>query len=217
MTHQERSLVCQLFVSLFSPPEAEMILRVHQGTIYAFLKKYIDAWKRDITLLIGFHPDRAFQTSLEVLKDEYDHYFSGSVGRGISLIESYYKPWTQDPTCSLPFASSRGYLMGDAAVHLSEVYRQCHIEVPEEFKGCPDHLVLELEFLSHLYQWATDREVKKFIGNHLDWISSLKKEFIKHPIHPFYVAALDVLDLFLNQERERLEVMEWREEHSLRN
>jgi TorA maturation chaperone TorD len=217
MTNQERSLFCQCLASLFSPPEAEVILKVHQGAVYAFLKNYIEAWKEDITLFIGFHPEGAFQTFLEVLKSEYDRHFSGSAGGGISLVESYYKPWTQDPTCSLSFASSTGYLMGDAAVHLSEVYRQCHIEVPEEFKAYPDHLVLEIEFLSFLYQWAMDGEIRKFIRDHLDWIPSLKEEFIKHQIHSFYLSVLEVLDLFLKKERERLEVKEWKEEHSLRN
>ena len=217
MTNQERSLFCQCLASLLSPPEAEVILKVHQGAVYTFLKNYLEAWNEDISLPVRFHPDGAFQTFFEILKSEYNTHFSSSVGGGISLIESYYKPWTQDTTCSLPFASSKGYLMGDSAVHLSEVYRQCHIEVTEEFKATPDHLVLELEFLSFLYQWATDREIKKFIRDHLDWIPSLKEEFLKNQIHSFYLSVLEVLDLFLKKERERLEVKKWKEEHSLRN
>lgn len=206
MTNQERGLFCQLIASLFSPPESEVILKVHQGAVHAFLKKYIEAWNEKITLLVDFLPDGAFQTFLEVLKNEYDTHFSCSIGGGISLIESYYKPWTQDMTCSLPFASSKGYLVGDSAVHLSELYRHCHIEVPEEFKAYPDHLVLELEFLSFLYQWATDGEIKKFIRDHLDWIPSLKEAFIRHHVHSFYLSVLEVLDLFLEKEKKRLEV-----------
>jgi TorA maturation chaperone TorD len=86
-----------------------------------------------------------------------------------------------------------------------EVYHHCDIEVPEEFKGCPDHIALELDFLSYLYQWATDVEIKMFIENHLDWIPLLKEELKDVHAHPFYMSALEILGLFLNDEKERLE------------
>jgi len=95
--------------------------------------------------------------------------------------------------------------MGDSALHLLEIYHQCGLEASEEFKSCPDHIAMELEFLSYLYQWATDIEIRKFIEDHLDWIPLLKEEFRwVHP-HSFYVSVLAVLELFLNRERERLE------------
>lgn len=96
--------------------------------------------------------------------------------------------------------------MGDSALHLLEIYRLCDLEVEEEFRSCPDHLALELEFLSYLYRWATDIEIKKFIKDHLDWILLLKEEFKQVHAHPFYASALEILDLFLNKERKRLEV-----------
>jgi TorA maturation chaperone TorD len=95
--------------------------------------------------------------------------------------------------------------MGDAALHLASLYRHCGLEVADEFQGCPDHLVMELEFLSYLYRWAGDGEIKRFIEDHLDWVPLLKDEFRRRQPHPFYLSALEVLDLFLNQERERLE------------
>ncbi|OGP54089.1 MAG: hypothetical protein A2Y65_12750 [Deltaproteobacteria bacterium RBG_13_52_11] len=96
--------------------------------------------------------------------------------------------------------------MGDSAIHLLEIYRACNLEITEEFKGCPDHIVMELEFLFYLYQSATDIEIKTFIEDHMDWIPLLKEEFKRFHPHPFYVSTLEVLDLFLNRERERLEV-----------
>jgi TorA maturation chaperone TorD len=96
--------------------------------------------------------------------------------------------------------------MGDSAVHLLELYHQCGLEVSEEFKGCPDHNVMELEFLSYLYERATDHEVKTFIEDHLDWVPLLREEFGRFHPHPFYVSTLEVLNLFLDRERERLEV-----------
>ena len=65
--------------------------------------------------------------------------------------------------------------MGDSAMHLLEIYRQCGLEVAEEFKGCPDHIVLELEFLSYLYRWATDMEVRKVYRRSSGLDSSLQR------------------------------------------
>ena len=62
-----------------------------------------------------------------------------------------------------------------------------------------------LEFLSYLYQWATDIEIKTFIEDHLDWIPLLKEELKQVHAHPFYTSTLETLDLFLNHEKERLE------------
>ena len=143
---------------------------------------------------------------LEELKAEHDRLFSGLSEESISLVESFYKPWTHDARCSLPFASERGLLMGDSAVHLLAIYQQCGLEVSEEFKSCPDHIVMELEFLSYLYERATDIEVQTFIEDHLDWVPPLKDNFERLHAHPFYLSVLEVLNLFLNRERERLEV-----------
>ena len=60
--------------------------------------------------------------------------------------------------------------MGDSAIHLLTIFQQCGLEVAEPFKGMPDHIIIELEFLSYLYQEAGDREIKRFIEDHLDWI-----------------------------------------------
>ncbi len=154
----------------------------------------------------GFLGREGDENLLRDLKDEYGRLFSGGCEESICLVESFYKPWTQDPHCSLPFASERGLLMGDSAVHLLEIYHRCGLEVSKEFKGCPDHIVMELEFLSYLYERATDIEVKTFIEDHLDWISFLKEKFGRVHAHPLYLSALEVLHLFLNRERERLEV-----------
>ena len=140
------------------------------------------------------------------LRNEYNRLFSGLKEESVSLIESSYKPWTNDPRCPLPFASETGLLMGDPALHLLEVYRQCDLEVTEEFRSSPDHLALELEFLSYLYNWTTDREIKRFIEDHLDWVPLLKTELERLHPHSFYVTAIDVLDFFLNKEKQRLEV-----------
>jgi TorA maturation chaperone TorD len=142
---------------------------------------------------------------LKEIEEEYDRLFSGTGNERISLVESFYKPWTLDPHCSLPFAKEKGFLMGDSAIHLSTLFQQCKIEVAEPFKGMPDHVVIELEFLSYLYQGGGEEEVKRFIEDHLDWIPLLKEEFEKAHAHPFYISLIEMLDLFIQQEKGRSE------------
>ena len=205
MTSQAKETICQLLASLFCRPDQEMTKQIHDGSVHFFLERWIRPWGRDLTLLDGFLLKGDPEILLKDLREEYDRLFSELSGAGISLVESSYKPWTLDPRCTLPFASERGLLMGDSAVHLQEIFRQCGLEVADERRGTPDHLTVELDFLSYLYRCTTDVEVKQFIKDHLDWVPLLKEKMEwSHP-YPFYRSALEVLDIFLYRERERLE------------
>jgi TorA maturation chaperone TorD len=95
--------------------------------------------------------------------------------------------------------------MGDSAIHLSTIFQHCGLEVAGPFKGMPDHILIELEFLSYLYREAGDVEIERFIKDHLDWIPFLKESFEKARAHPFYISLIEILDLFINQEKGRLE------------
>ena len=205
MTIRQKEYFCQLLASLFYPPDQEFAKLIYQETLYSFFEKHIQFLGGTKDLLKGFLVQGESKNLLGDLKAEYARLFSDLSEESLSLVESFYKPWTQDVHCSLPFASERGLLMGDSALHLLEIYRQCSLEVSEEFRGCPDHIAMELEFLSYLYQWATDVEIKMFIEDHLNWIPLLEEELNRRDPHPLYVSALEVLTLFLNRERERLE------------
>jgi TorA maturation chaperone TorD len=205
MTGQEKGTICQLLTSLFCPPDQEMMKQIHEGALHAFLQTYVRSCGGDSGLLDGFLMKSDPEILLKDLRGEYNRLFSEISEEGVSLVESFYKPWTLDPHCTLPFASQKGFLMGDSALHLLEIYRQCGLETADEWKGAPDHLVLELEFLSTLYRRATDRVVEQFIKDHLDWIPLLKEKIDRSGPHPFYRSALEVLDLFLGQERKRLQ------------
>lgn len=207
MADQEKENLCLLISFLFSPPDDEMVEQIHQGGVQSFFERYAESWGEDSGLLKGFLMKDEPGLLLKDLRNEYDRLFSRLNSDSISPVESVYKPWTQDALCTLPFASEKGLLMGDSAIHLLEIYRHIGLDVAEEFMGCPDHIVLELEFLSHLYRGATDMEVRTFIGDHLDWIPLFKEEVMRLHPHPFYKSLLEILDLFLTLERKRLEMM----------
>ena len=205
MNNQEKESFCQALATLFYTPDRELAREIYQGNLYSFFENYVQRWERDGDLSKGFLMQGDTERILRDLEAAYERLFAGVSSERIPLIESCYKPWTQDPHCPLPFACEKGLLMGDSALHLSALYRQCGLEVADEFKGCPDHIVMELEFLSYLYRWAGDGEIKRFIEDHLNWVTLVRDEFKRRQPHPFYVSALEVLDLFLNKERERLE------------
>jgi TorA maturation chaperone TorD len=207
MTNAEGERFSEILVCLFSPPDREMVELVRQGSIHFFFHHYFQIWGEDVNVLEGLLPERDPETIFRDLKEEHDRLFTSGTGKeNISLVESFYKPWTQDPHCPLPFATEKGLLMGDSALHLLAIYQQCGLELDGEYRGMPDHLVMELEFLSFLYQRATDKEIKRFIEDHLDWIPLLREKFKEFRSHPFYRSALEVLLLFLRKEKERLEV-----------
>jgi TorA maturation chaperone TorD len=206
MTHEEKASFSQLLASLLYPPDQELTIQIHDGALYSYFQKHVESWGENPDLLKGFLLEGDPEVLLRELREVYELHFSGLRGEDISLIESYYKPWTLDPHCPLPFASSKGLCMGDSAVHLLEIYRLCDMQVAKDFESRPDHLAIELEFLSYLYRWATDVEIKKFIEDHLDWIPLLKEESKQVSLLPFYRSVLEVLDLFIKRERNRLAV-----------
>jgi TorA maturation chaperone TorD len=205
MPDKGKAFFCQILSSLFCPPDQGMVEQLSQGHLHAFFKSYVRSWEGEIGILKGFLTQSSPQILLRDLKEEHHRLFSDTGDERISLVESFYKPWTQDPHCSLPFAKEKGFLMGDSAIHLSTIFQHCGLEVAEPFKGMPDHILIELEFLSYLYQEVGDEEIKRFIKDHLDWIPFLKESFERAHAHPFYISLIEILDLFINQEKGRLE------------
>jgi len=205
MTPRQKAYLCELMAGLFSPPEREVIDEIRKGDVFSFLTDAMKSWVGDPALLIGLQTGGSPQDLYFELQGEYDRLFSGKGEKSVSLVESPYKLWTQDQECRLSFAREKGLLRGDSALHMAAIFRDSGAEVPQGFDACPDHLVMELEFLSALYAEATDRQVRQFIQDHLDWVPQLKKEMMRFQPHPFYLSAVELLDLFLNHERDRLE------------
>ncbi len=206
MMPREKKELCQLMAGLFSTPDRETIEPLCMDAILSRMEGYLRSLGGDLAWLLGFAPQRETEALYRELEMEYDRLFARPTGDRVSLVESTYKPWTRDGDCPLSFARETGLLMGDSAIHMAAIFRYSGVEVPEEFRAWPDHLVLELELLSALYGEATDREVRQFIQDHLDWVPELKKNLLPCRPHPFYLSAIELLDLFLNRERERLEI-----------
>ncbi|MBM4331245.1 MAG: molecular chaperone TorD family protein [Deltaproteobacteria bacterium] len=201
MTNREKEYFCALAASLLSPPDREMLEDLKQEGIRSFLEENIKEWGGDPQLLSEFSPGEIPQDFLPVLKREYARLFTDLQGEKISLVESTYKPWTGDSECALAFAGAKGLLMGDYALHMREMFRLLSLEVPEEFRSAPDHLALELEFLSLFYNSAPQEKIQVFIEDHLDWIPDLKERLCQVNPHPFYGNAVELINIFLRHEK----------------
>jgi TorA maturation chaperone TorD len=201
MTNREKGDFCALAASLLAPPNGETVGQLKQREIQSLLEENIREWGGDPRLLAGLADEKNSEGDLAALQREYERLFASLPGQRISLVESTYKPWTGDGSCSLAFAGDKGLLMGDAALHMQGIYRRWSLEVPEEFRGTPDHLLLELEFLSLLYHSATREQIQGFIEDHLDWVPDLKERVNKADPHPFYQYAVELINLFLLNER----------------
>jgi TorA maturation chaperone TorD len=200
MTNREKGCFCALAGSLLAPPDGEMVEQLRQGGIQSVLEKNIEEWGGEPLLLAELSAEKSLEDDLAALQREYERLFGNLMGHKISLVESTYKPWSGDSSCFLAFAGDKGLLMGDAALHMREIYRQFSLEVPEDFRSTPDHLVLELEFLSLLYHCGTQEQVQSFIKDHLDWVPDLKERVDRAHPHRFYRNAIGLINLFLVHE-----------------
>ena len=201
MTNREKGDFCALAASLLAPPDGATVEQLKQGGIQSFLEENIREWGGDPRLVAELSGEKDPGIDLSALQKEYDRLFAGLPGQKISLVESTYKPWTGDGSCALAFAGDKGLLMGDAALHMRELYRQSSLEVPEDLRSTPDHLLLELEFLSLLYHSATPERIQGFIEDHLDWVPDLKERLAQADAHPFYRRAIELINLFLEHQR----------------
>ena len=181
-----------------------MVEEILHGQALSFLEGYSRSSGKGPSSPGPFQPGWESDFHFRELRKEYHRLFLDPQGASISLAESFYKPWTQDPLCHLPFGREKGFLLGDSALHMQALFENLGLEVPEEFRACPDHLALEMEFLSLLYRWSADRAIKRFIEDHLDWLPQLKEKLSEAQAHPVYAGAVEALGHFLDQERRRL-------------
>ncbi len=127
------------------------------------------------------------------LAEEYWHWFGDPAGPRIHLIESVYTQWTRLAGPGLPFANERGWMGGDSAVHMADLYSSLGLTVPEEWAHAPDHLALEMEFLALLAEHGTPGQQEQFLRQHLGWLPHLVSRAEAAGVDGFYRALLTLV------------------------
>lgn len=179
-----------------------------RATVYAAfsdcLKDPSPAWRDEIPAALAVIPDEfglsgAF-ASVPDLPVAYTRSFIFPMEHRVVPVESVYRVWTKDSTANVSFAHSKGYLMGDSALHMRHLYELYALTLPVEYESFPDHLCLELEFASLLLQRGESDKYAMFLREHLDWVPELAQEAVEKEIPLFYRLVLQALDSFLTAE-----------------
>lgn len=176
------------FAEFYKYPTKEFYEEITSGKLDEFLREAIS--------IMGDSVDPNFQQqvpSLEDLQENYMNCFSGIVQPFAPAVESVYKVWTNDPTAQVSIAKSKGYIMGDCALHMKHLLKQYQIELPEGYENTPDHLTIILEFCAYLQKNATDKHLKIFVNDHLDWLHLFEEELMMISDSFFYVNTTSLL------------------------
>lgn len=185
---------------LLSEPDEEMVEALKKGEIYYFFSNQFRAINGEAIHLEGFLPQGDQGDILPEMRGEYQRLFQNSESNDLWWVESVHKAWTNDPDCRLSMAREKGYVMGDSALHMQELYRSSGMEVPEAFSGLPDHIVLELEFFAFLIEKGSDEAVRVFVRDHFDWVPEMVKRGREYQPSAFYTAVFEALRAFVTLE-----------------
>lgn len=190
---------------LLTEPDPEMAKALRKGEIYYFFSNYFKRINRGDLNLKGFLPQGDQGDILLKMREEYQRLFQNPQSNDLWWVESIHKVWTNDPECRLSMAGEKGYLMGDSALHVRELYQFFGLQVPENFSGMPDHIVLELEFLAFLIEEGAGEFVRAFLRDHLDWIPEMVRRSQECHPSPFYCSVLETLETFVKSEMKETE------------
>ncbi|MCT8137549.1 molecular chaperone TorD family protein [Anaerobacillus sp. CMMVII] len=192
--HEQEELqkIIYTFAELFKYPTQDFYEEVSAGHVDEGLKSLFSNLQFDIIADL-----KGKCLSKENLQQQYMDLFSGLKQPFAPPIESVYKVWTTDETAQVSIAKSKGYLMGDPALHMQYLYKQFQIEVPNGYENMPDHLTLQLEFLAYLLETSNQEVIYQFIDDHLDWLDDFHNELKKIEVSDFYSHATRLLQLFL--------------------
>jgi TorA maturation chaperone TorD len=200
MTTEQKERFCLLAAALLAPPDEILMADLEQPGLRAEIEECAAEWGTERDILSPFFSPEGTRPALGALEGEYERLFLDPEGERVSLVESTYKPWMTDGAKSRAIDGSKGLLMADSALHIGEMYRQAGIEIPEELRTTPDHLVAELEFLALHFRCWPEEWAGRFAGDHLDWLEGLEQEMGRAQAHPFYRNTLDIIRLFLANE-----------------
>ncbi len=185
---------------LLTEPDEEMVESLRRGEIYRILSDYFESRSARLSFLKEFLPKEDQGDLLQEMTEEYQRLFQDQKSNDLWWVESVHKLWTNDPECRLSIAREKGYVMGDSALHMIDLYRAFDLAAPERFSGLPDHIVLELEFLGFLIEQGSEDFVHGFMRDHLNWVPEMVKRGEEYQPSPFYRSVFEAIEVFVDSE-----------------
>jgi TorA maturation chaperone TorD len=181
---------------VFKEPTREFADDVASGRLSRFFKEQFAALSLDPSLIERLSMDGDIYSRLD---GEYRWLFLGPQPPYIVPVESAYKRWTNDPGCQLPIASQKGYLMGDPAIDMLKRYQAEGMVTPDALSSMPDHIALELEYMSFLLVNRDDEAQREFLVNHLDWIGELARDIVNSDHGGFYSTCAEMARIVIER------------------
>jgi hypothetical protein len=190
----DRAEIAEILAWLVSRPDEKLVAALNSGEIRK--------------ILAGQGIDTAFLPAGDCSLDELLGYSDELARKNLFLIESVFKVWSDDADCDPDLFNKKGFLMGDPAMHMLELYKRAGFDLPVEFIGRPDDLALELDFLAALYEDCPQHMTLQFINDHLDWVRDLLEKLIESKAPVFYIGTVRAVDSFIKNEIGRLNSMQ---------
>lgn len=180
--------LCYTFAQFYKYPNEELYEEIVQGELDELLNDAFESLNINISIDL-----KRMVSSFQVLQQSYNECFSGVTHPFVIPVESVYKIWTKDPTAKVSIAKSKGYLMGDSAIHMQYLLKHYGMEIPRGYENMPDHLVILLEFYGYLQNNGTDQQLVQFLNDHFDWLDELLNELKEIQNSAFYVYITKIL------------------------
>lgn len=160
------------------------------------LQKELASYLNDAGLNYDVQFEATFSDAAQ-MKKAFNDSLVGIDTKAAQPVESVYKIWTEDKSCKMAFASSKGYLMGDPAEHIQFLLDEYGLTIPEGLGKKPDHLSLLLELVAYLLERLTNEELLAFTNEHLDWLADFQEKLVEVQAHQFYVEVTQLLQKFV--------------------
>lgn len=139
-------------------PDEDFVEDVDDGIVHATLDDLANAL--DLRPAPGTRPPEL--SSVGQATEAYLSLFDAMRTPYAPLAESPYKPWYGDRS---------GLMGGPPATDMARRFDAIDASFPPGYP--PDHLALELEYASFLFESGAEAELTAFVDEHLDWIPAL--------------------------------------------
>lgn len=161
-------------------PEQSFVEEVEDGHLQAALEELTD----DLDLRPAKGTRAPGLGSLGDATESYLGLFEGMRTPFAPLAESPYKPW---------YGDRAGLMGGPPSKDMTRRFEAIDAEFPAGYP--PDHLALELEYASLLFESGSPEEGVAFVDDHLDWVPALRVATDGAVADaPFYRWAISLVD-----------------------
>ena len=199
-SHLTRSDAYRLLAACFYEPEKKLFLEENLCSNLADLLGTLAMSGGDACRRMGQGLQQNDQTALLV---DYSALFLGPFG-------------TLTPPYGSVYLENERRLMGDSTLAVKRIYAEAGVK--QESDGPPDHIAIELEFMSFLEQRISEAiaagdqatadefaaiETKFFFRYLAPWAPALASAIEKHAQQPFYRALGECLAGFIDAEKQR--------------